>query len=176
MSDLYVSWYFDLSSTSILYGATVWNDSKNKRMELLSTTAGKVSKFELIALISGYSSALEIDTGKHTILFDDSPEMTTITESLKRVMNTHKRVHLVKREGLITEQILRYSSMINRFYIPDSFLVAPDLIFDDYSLTNLIDPVCSDEQTIYPLTQSLAIACQHTEIRDRRSLDWLKSP
>jgi len=136
-----------------------------RRINLIGTQEGNVSSSDLLDVVLTYCNTHSNANEKCVILFDDLPEMKTIINSLKKVENVYSHFHLVKREGIISQQVMKYSAVINRdlFYVDESFLVESDLVFDDLSLSNLVDPIYSDEQTIFPLTQSLLIACHYLE-------------
>lgn len=175
--DTFVSWYFDLSSHAILYGVTVWQGSiKNLRVDLVDSQTGFTNTSEIIDLISQYSLQHIEGTGYDQLFYDNNPEITAVFNSLEKPFYMSRGKAIPIRTGLLSEQILKYGVMLNHkfFYVPDSFLIQSDLIFDDMALTNLIDPIQSDEQTRFPLTESLLIACHWLTELEGRSLNWLR--
>ena len=161
-----VSWFFDCSKAPCVYGACVWSVSYTDNgfhITLDHTDSGTITLREMSEFVLHYSdSRLSTHPGS-LIIIEDTPEMNVLSNRLKVKCVKH-RVQTVKRESSTSEQITKYSLMINRDrYFIDGFLIEPDLIFDDLSNENMIDPVYTDEQTTFPRTHSLLVGCHYLD-------------
>jgi hypothetical protein len=146
-----LSFYYNLNTG--LYGLTEW------------TVDG--SLFELEAIQTGILKPVKIlefftqfDNKKYSLLAEGTPEMNPIVSILKSALPKVPLVQTVEREGLLPQQMATYRTKDtkDRFRVSERFLVPSDLIFDEWDSTNLIDPILSDEQKYFPLTESLLIA------------------
>ena len=88
--------------------------------------------------------------------------MIALRDELERI-NTLVFRNDIPRNGTELEQTTRLAMVFeSRLFSLNGHRIESDLIFDDMPC-NLIDPVFSDEQTIFPMTQSILIACPFIE-------------
>jgi len=166
----YFTWYIDVSIQPYMYAYTYWIENfkgsyryglkvsdEATTYQLIEANSGSVNPSELADLITT-TIAYDRFSQSATVLFDNSPEMEVLAANLKTV-------ELIKREGLDTGQIMKCQLIIKRdkYVIDDEFLFTPDLVFSDSSGLNIIDPIKTDEQTSFPLTQTLSIFLEHIE-------------
>lgn len=165
--DFYFAWYFDVNSQPYQYGYTYWKDMSEYVLEndinhldrasceLIETRSGTVEPKKLLELVQE-TIAYERFNQTATVLFDKNANMKFLAENFDST-------EMVTREGLDTEQVFKYLQLINRgkYLVSDKFLQIPDLIFDEFENQNIIDPIYSDEQTSFPMTQSLLIFLEY---------------
>jgi hypothetical protein len=172
-----VSWFFDCSRSPFTYGMSVWSGAceyqarevhppspVNIRVELESVRSGIVEPTAIAELVMSSTDHLTLGTGtKDRIVLDSTPEMLALSQRLKPQLSQMTKIYLSERETTNDEQIMKYKMMLNsdRYFVDRSLLAVPDLIFDDYFGNNLIDPISTDEHLVFPITQSMLIACHY---------------
>ena len=146
MSQTSIAWFFDYNFFQ--YGYTIW-ELKGKDYHLKSLDHGVFSPIEIIEL-------LDSQTGHKRIFLDKSD----VNLLLKEHTSHSLRYDRIERAIPLSQQIVKFRSLINReqFFVDERFF-QKDLIFDDSSL-NLVDPVSSDLQTAFPITEALLLFCE----------------
>ena len=171
----YISWYLDIDRDPVVYGFTVWTayylcrvrgelvyqleecESYQEDYHYLLTEcqSGKLPR-------SGLAKSLATISNNIPIVLDSTPQMKTLQVELER-LNSPVFQNDDPRNGTELEQTTRLAMMFeSRLFSLNGHKIESDLIFDDMPC-NLIDPVFSDEQTVFPMTQSILIACPFIE-------------
>ena len=171
----YISWYLDIDYDPVVYGFTVWTAYYQCRIRgelvyqleecegyqedyhylLTECQSGKLPR-------SGLAKSLATISNNIPIVLDSTPQMKTLQVELER-LNSPVFQNDDPRNGTELEQTTRLSLLFeNRLFSLNGHRIESDLIFDDIPC-NLIDPVFSDEQTVFPMTKSILISCPFVE-------------
>lgn len=171
----YISWYLDIDYDPVVYGFTVWNAyylcrvrgeliyqieecetyQEDYRYLLTSCHSGKLPR-------SGLAKSLATISNSIPIVLDCTPQMLSLRDELER-LNCPVFQNNNPRNGTELEQTTRLAMMFeNRLFSLNDLKIESDLIFDEMPC-NLIDPVFSDEQTVFPMTKSILISCPFIE-------------
>ena len=172
--DKKVSLYYDCYGSQIAYGYTIWdvtgteNSYKNDHgngssfgveytnvsFDLMTVDKGTKPLSDLGCLIE--SLIMDFSKDSDSLIMADSPSNRAITNHIRESL-----VHFVDPLSGNEERLRTYGSLMNddRYHLGD-FLQLPDLIFDDLG-GNLIDPVSSDLESSFPITQALLLALGH---------------
>jgi len=171
----YISWYLNIDYDPVVYGFTVWTAYYQCRIRgelvyqleecegyqedyhylLTECQSGKLPR-------SGLAKSLATISNNIPIVLDSTPQMILLRYELERI-NSPVFQNDSPRNGTELEQTTRLAMMFeSRLFSLNGHKIESDLIFDDMPC-NLIDPVFSDEQTVFPMTQSILIACPFIE-------------
>jgi hypothetical protein len=168
--ETFISWYFDISRNPVVYGYTKWSCYFNHENSSLSVCKLIGCDSDTIAL-SDIAEFVRSEDGS-TVVLDNTPEMLALKESLY-LNDIRLKVEVKERVGTELEQVTKYSLMFEKklFYL-NPFRVKSDLIFDDFTNLNIIDPIVTDEQTSFPMSQALLLGCHYAESQNY-SFGWL---
>jgi len=185
VNETYISWFFSEGVDQITYAVAVFRSSfqakkareidsigvamgtefSQVRIEVIDLEAGEIAISDLPSFLANTCS--EHETSGDKIILDDTPQMRELASRLKKAGMAYSQIKRVLRVGTTAEQVARYRPMINsdRYFLLESILVKSDLISVKPCPENLVDPIESDEQTIYPMTQALLIGFHFLDTR-----------
>ena len=165
MTDYYLlAWYLDISKAPYLYGLTYWHLSevvtniKRKEVkllnELLLAESGTIEINDLEQFVRATLNRTDFNQ-KSMIVFDDVSEIKILGECFD-----DREIEYVERQSTISEQLMKYRLLLNkgRFIVPSQYLFKPNLLEDNVSLQNILDPDYQPDQEVFPITQSFLVA------------------
>jgi hypothetical protein len=164
-TEFYSSLYCQIEGSFVSYGITNWVSDYQENTAsseygklsyvLTDVLKGRCRAGDLVELVKSELGDRLSNNG--CLMMEDLPE----NQTFKKVFGIYG-FKMVKREGETLEQILKFTPLIGDRLILGEFEVKPTLMFPELG-ENLIDPLTSDMDTFYPLTQSFLIAAKGFE-------------